>query len=404
MAKQSLEGVKVLDFGVTGVGPLVPMCLAHHGATVIRIESRRRLDISRIMGPFKDNIPGPNRAYSHPRNNQNKLGMTLDLTNPKGKEIARRLVAWADIVSESYAAGVFDRLGLGYDDLRKIKPDIIVYNTSNLGRTGPEAGMIGYGPHLTAYLGLPYLTGWPDRLPSMPYFAYTDYLSPKFGITAVMAALDYRRRTGKGQHIDLSQMECAVHFMAPIIMDYTVNGRVQSRDGNKCPYAVPHSAYPCKGDDRWCAISVATDEEWNALCGVLGNPEWTKQAKFSTILGRKQNEDELNERLSRCTADFVAEELMELLQTANVPAGIVENGEDRQKDPQLAYRGFFRRLSHPEMGEVVCEGDGFILSKTPAEIKTPGPLLGEHTELICREILGMNDDEFIDLYNQGVFE
>lgn len=404
MAKHAFEGLKLVDFCWVAAGPIVGLYLAHHGATVVRIESMRRPDIIRAVSPYKDNKPGINRSGNWDFFNSGKLGMSLDLSHPRGLEIAKRLVAWGDVVGENFAPGVINRLGLGYDELRKIKPDIIMYSSSNLGQTGPEARQPGYGVHLVSYSGFTYLTGWPDRVSTQPYGAYTDFIAPRFLLTAVLAAIDYRRRTGKGQYLDISQLEVGVHFIAPVTMDYMVNKRVQTRAGNKCPYAAPHQAYPCQGDDRWCAIGVFNDEEWNALCRVMGNPDWAEKPEFATLLARKRNEDELNERVGEWTRNFTAEELMERLQAVGVPAGVVKNAADVQDDPQLAHRHFFWQLEHPEIGMHNYEGPGFILSKTPTEIKSPSPLMGQHTEYVCREILGMSDEEFIDLLSQGVLE
>jgi benzylsuccinate CoA-transferase BbsF subunit len=404
MTEPALEGLKVVDFCWVAAGPIVSLYLAHHGATVVRIESMRRPDILRAVSPYKDNVPGVNRSGNWDFFNSGKLGMSINLSHPKGLEIAKKLVKWSDVVGESFAPGVIERLGLGYNELKKIKPDIIMYSSSNLGQTGPEARQPGYGVHLVSYSGFTHLTGWPDRLSTQPYGAYTDFLAPRFLVAALLAALDYRRRTGKGQYLDISQLECAVHFIAPAIMDYTVNKRVETRVGNKCPHAAPHGAYPCQGDDRWCAIAVFDDEEWDTLCQVMDNPDWTKRPEFTTLLSRKKNEEELNKKIGEWTRNFTAEELMEKLQSAGVPAGVVKNAADVQDDPQLAYRHYFWQLEHPEIGRHNYEGPGFILSKTPAEIERPAPLMGQHTEYVCREILGMSDEEFVDLLSQGVFE
>jgi len=364
----------------------------------------RRLDINRAAAPYKDNIPGINRSGVWAAYNSNKLGMSLNLSHPKGIEVAKRLVAWSDVVGENFVPGVMERWGLDYGELKKVKSDIIMYSSSNLGQTGPLASQPGYGGQLVAYAGISHLTGWPDRMSVDPYGAYTDFIAPRFLVAAVLAAVDYRRRTGKGQFLDLSQIEVGIHYIAPVILDYTVNKRIETRDGNRCPYAAPHGAYPCQGNDRWCAIGVFSDEEWNALCQVMGNLEWTKEARFATLLGRKENEEELNESLGEWTRGFTAEEVMEKLQAAGVPAGVVKNAADIQDDPQLAHRHYYWQLEHPEIGMHYYEGPGFALSKTPAEIRMPAPLLGQHTEYVCREILGMSDEEFVDLSNQGVFE
>ena len=404
MAEQAFAELKVVDFSWVLAGPLIGLYLAHHGATVIRVESMRRPDLIRTAAPYKDNKPGLNRSGQWDLGNSNKLGMGLDLTHPKGVEVAKRLVMWSDIVVENFAPGVIERLGLGYEELRKVKPDIIMASTSNMGQTGPEAKHPGLGTILVSYAGFTSLTGWPDRSAVKPYGAYTDFLAPRFQIVAILAAIEYRRRTGKGQYLETSQMETGMHFLSPAIMDCTINRRIQIRAGNKCPFAAPHGVYPCLGDDRWCAIAVFSDEHWDALCRSMGNPAWARGSIFATLLGRKRSEEELDNKIAEWTMNFDAEELMQRLQKDGVPAGLVENSADIQDDIQLAHRHYYWQLDHPEIGVHHYEGPAYILSETPAEIKMPSPLLGQHTELVCREILGMSDEEFLDLLNQGVFE
>ena len=403
--KKALEGLKVVEFSWAVSEPFVGLILAQHGATVVHVESMRRFDILRLSAPFKDDVMDINHASLFAWFNGNKYGMNLDLSHPKGTEIAKKLVEWSDIVGENFAPGVMNRLGLGYDDLQKVKPDIIMCSTSNMGQTGPLASQPGFGVQLVAYSGFADLTGWPDRGPSQPFAAYTDFIAPPLLLVAVMAAVEYRRRTGKGQYLDLSQMETSIHFMAPTVMDYMVNQRVATRNGNRCSFAAPHGVYPCQGDDRWCAIAVFSDEEWNALCQVMDHPEWTKDMKFSTLVGRKNNEDVLDEELTKWTRHFTPEEVMERLQSVGVPASVVKDAIDVRDDPQLVHRQWRKQLEHPDMGMHNYDiGGGFILSKTPAEMDMPAPVMGQHTEFVCREMLGMSDEEFVDLYGQDVFK
>lgn len=380
MTRQALEGLKVVDFCWAVAGPLVGLCLAQHGATVIRVESMRRVDLSRVCMPYKDNKPGVNRSGFYTLYNNSKLGMSVDFSNPKGVEIAKRLVAWSDIAGENFAPGIMAKWGLNYDELKKVKPDIIMYLSSNLGQTGPEASQPGYGNHLVGYSGLTHLTGWPDRPPTQPYGPYTDYIGGRFWVAAIMAAVEYRRRTGKGQYLDLAQLEISVHHIAPVVMDYTVNQRIETRDGNQCAYAAPHCVYPCRGDDRWCAIGVFLDEEWNAMCRAMGDPEWAKEERFSTLLERKKNEIEPDKRVGDWTRNLTAEDVEEKLQAVGVPAGVVENAADIVADPQLVHRSYFRQSKHPEIGWQNYETAGFVLSKTPTEITAPAPLIGPHTQ------------------------
>ena len=405
MLRQVFEGLKAVGFVQAGVGPTTLKILHDHGATVVRIESITRPDNLRVAFPFKDNKPGINRGGFFALANNDKLSIALDMKHPRSKEVAERLVKWADVIVENYAPEVMARWGLGYEDIKKINPGVIMISLSQQGQTGPHHLLPGYGPQLQGLAGLVHLTGWPDRPPVLISRSYPDHIAPRFGQIALIAALDYRRRTGKGQYIDVSEYEDCVHWLAPAILDYTANGRVQTRTGNGCAYASPHGAYPCKGEDRWCVIAVYTDQEWKAFCKVIGDPAWIKEARFSTLLGRKENEEDLDSQVSGWTIHYTADEVMAMMQEAGVPSGVVRNSEEViDQCPQLKHRHYFWKLNHPEMGEVINIGPNFKLSETPAQLRKAAPLLGEHTEFVCRELLGMSDEEFIELLNDKVFE
>jgi len=313
-------------------------------------------------------------------------------------------VNWADIVSEGYTPGTMKRWGLDYEKLKKIKPDIIMVSTCNLGQTGPYASHPGFGTQLVGYSSLASVTGWPDGEPVIPDTPYTDALTPPFGAAALIAALDYRRRTGRGEYLDLSQHEVAIYCLAPLVLDYMVNGQVGQRESNRSPHAAPHGVYPCRGEDRWCAIAVFTDEEWQNFTKVIGEPPWTQELKFATLAGRKEHEDELDELVGEWTRQFTTEQVMELMQTAGIAAGVVQTCEDLYHDPQLKHRHHFWPLEHPEIGQHSYELPAFRLSKTPAELRMPAPCLGQHNEYVYTKILGIPDQEFIELLNEGVFD
>lgn len=399
----ALAGVKVADFTWALAGPWTTTYLASHGATVVRVESGKRPCVLRTMAPYKDKRPGLDRSACFAYYNSNKYSISLNMSHPKGLELAKKLVAWADIVGENFTPGTMERWGLGYEDLKKINPDIIMFRSSNQGQTGPHAMQPGFGMQLLGLAGFPQFTGWADRDPDTLAIAYTDVISPRFTVAALMAALDYRDRTGKGQVLDVAQLEAGLHFLAPAIMEYTVNGRETPRAGNRCPCAAPHGTYPCKGDDRWCAIAVFTDEEWQAFSRVVARP-WTQEPGFATLLGRKQNEDELDRLVGEWTVQFTAEEVMRLMQDAGVAAGVVESTADLLQDAQLKARNHFWVLHHRELGAFSHLGQAFKLSETPADPRMPAPCLGEHTEYVCTKILGMPDEEFIGLMADGVFE
>jgi len=401
--KKPLEGIKVVGFTWALTGPITSKTLADYGAEVIKIESNSRLDIHRTLPPFKDGVPGLNRAAYFQPYNTSKLSITLNITHPRGVEVAKRLVARADIVIDNFAGGAMERMGLGYEELKKEKPDIIMLASCMQGHTGPYVAHPGTGNQLTALAGFRHIAGWPDREPAA-LGAYTDFIGPHFNTLTILAALDYRSRTGEGQYIDMSQYENGVHFMSPLILDYLVNGRVANRMGNSYEYAAPHGAYRCRGEDRWCAIAVFTDEEWRAFKKVIDNPAWTSDSRFDTLQARKDNEDHLDKLVEEWTINHSAEEVMAMMQEAGVAAGVLETGEDLiERDPQLGYRHFYWELDHPEIGKHHAPRPPFVLSKSPCELRR-APLLGENNEHILKEILGMSDHEIAGLVLEGVMD
>jgi benzylsuccinate CoA-transferase BbsF subunit len=404
VTRQALQGIKVADFSWIIAGPLTAKFLGDLGAEVIHIESYTNPDNLRSISPMKDGISGINRSATFARYNNSKYGLSLNLKHPKGLEIAKRIVSWADIVLENFTPGVMERLGLGYEDIKKVKPDTIMLSMPLLGHVGPLANHPGLGVQLSDLIGFGNITGWPDREPSTLPGAYTDFISPYYALVALMAALDYRNRTAKGQYVELAQFEAGLQFMAPVIMDWTVNGREPTRRGNECDHAVPHGVYRCQGDDRWCAIAVLNDQQWDSLCRVIGDPALSDEPRFATLLGRKDNAEEIDGLIQKWTAKLTAEEVMDKLQAVGVPAGVAANGKDLFEDPQLEARGFYKQLDHAEIGLHHYPAPPFKLSETPGEARMPSPCLGQHNEYVCKQILGMSDEEFVGLLNEGVFE
>ena len=404
MERGALEGVKVADFSWVLAGPIATKHLADYGAVVVRIESLKRPELTRTTLPYKDGQPGINRSGYYAFYNPNKYSLSLDLSHPKGKEVAQRLVAWSDVVVENFMPGTMEKLGFGYDDLKRIKPDIIMLRTSNQGQTGPFSRYACLGNQLNALAGFVHFIGWPDRSPLSLIIAYSDYFSPWFSVSALMAALDFRNRTGKGQLIDISQLEVSLQIMGPSLLDYTVNGTQGERRGNSHPYAAPHGAYQCQGDDRWCTIAVFTDEEWEAFCQAIGNPTLASDPKFATKMNRKMNEEELNRLVEEWTIKHDAEEVMGIMQAHGVAAGVVKNAKDLYEDPQLKERTSLWVLNHPELGPFSHLAQPSKLSKTPAQPRMPAPCLGEHTEYVCTKLLGMSDEEFAELVAAGAFD
>ncbi len=401
---KALEDVKVADFTWVVSGPLCVRYLADYGAQVVHVETSHRVDPTRTIPPYKDNIAGLNRGGYFHNWNSNKLGITLNLRHPKGVELARKLVLWADVIAENFNPGVMDRLGLSYEAIRDVKPDIIMISLPSKGAAGPYSTLPAVGLHLAALSGFINIAGWPDRDPVLLFGAYTDSIAGRLGAAAVLAALDYRRRTGKGQHIELSQFEAGIQFLIPPILDFGVNRRVLGRSGNRHPFAAPHGAYRCRGDDRWCAIAVFTDDEWRATCRVMGKPELIEDGRFATLLSRKRNEEELDRLIEEWTVDYTAEEVMTVLQEAGVSAAVVETAEDLHHDPQLKHRGHFWELQHQEIGMSTYDSMGSQLSKSPAELHKAAHTLGEDNYHVYTQVLGLSDEEFVEMLEQGVFE
>jgi benzylsuccinate CoA-transferase BbsF subunit len=403
LSKEVFSQVKIVDFGWAIAGPLTLKYLADYGATVVCIESLQRPDLLRTSSPFKNGITDVNKAGYFSYFGANKYSISLDLNKPQAREIAKKLVAWADIVADSHRPGILEKWKLGYDDLIKIKPDIIMIRSSNQGLTGPSANQPGLGNHINGISGVVNLIGQPDSEPISLMVAYTDYFVPHFAVSALVGALDYRRKTGKGQLIDVSQFETGLQLLSPLLLDYSVNGVNAKAKGNSCDYAAPHGVFRCKGEDRWCAISVFTDDEWQAFCRAIGNPEWTQDIEFSTLLNRKKNEQRLNLLVENWTSQYEPEKVMYLLQQEGVAAGVVQNARDLYYDQELRDRECFWTGEHPELGKFTYLAQPSRLSATPARLYREAPLLGEHNEYICREILRLSEEDFDQCLIDGVF-
>jgi benzylsuccinate CoA-transferase BbsF subunit len=398
------EGIKVADFTWAVMGPLVTKYLADHGATVVRIESAERPCILRTTLPFKDGIPGVDRSGYFAFFNANKYSLTLNLDNPYGQMLAKKLVAWADIVVENFRPGVMEKFGLNYEDIKSINPNVIMLRSSTQGQFGRYKQFGSMGQPLSALSGFYNMTGWPYEEPLALPYAYSDWVSSKFGAVILIAALDYRRRTRKGVCIDLSQFEASLQFLLPTILNYIANGIVEERNGNAVSFASPNGVYRCKGDDRWCAITVSTDQEWIALCEASVHPEWARDTMFQTLERRKGNEDLLNKLIESWTINYEAEDIMVNLQKAGVSAGVVQNSEDIFNDKQLKFRNALWNGEHPTLGEFWHLGQPYILSETPAKLHFPSPCMGEHNEYVCTNILELSSEEFVECLEKGAFE
>jgi crotonobetainyl-CoA:carnitine CoA-transferase CaiB-like acyl-CoA transferase len=396
--------LRILELGSGIAGPAATRYFAARGATVVRIESARRPDFLRLLHLKAGSREGLDDAPLFVLLNPDKWSVSLDLSRPEGLRIARRLVAWADVVSENFAPGVVAKWGLDYESLRRSRPDLIMVSACLFGQTGPQRSYPGFGGQGSAIAGFNHLTGWPDREAIGPYGTITDSLSPRYVALLIAAALLERRRTGQGQYIDLSQIEAGVYSLSEAMLRCSANGDAVERQGNHAEHAAPHAIYPCRGDERWIAIAVFSDAQWQALVGVMGSPAWARDARFATAAGRLAHQAELDEHLAAWTRELEPVPLMERLQEHGVEAGMVQTFEDLLKDPQLEHRQHFQRLSHAQLGELFFEHAGFRLSDSPATIERPAPGLGEHNEAVLADLLGLDPEEIQRLADAGVLE
>jgi crotonobetainyl-CoA:carnitine CoA-transferase CaiB-like acyl-CoA transferase len=396
-----LEGLKVADFSWVGVGPISGKYLADHGANVVRIETSLRADNLRTAGPYKDDEAGWNRSQFFGEFNTSKRSLTVDLKHERAGEITRRLLEWADVVLESFTPGAAARLGIGYETACAVNPSVVMVSTCLMGQTGPCAPMAGYGYHAAAVAGFFELTGYPDRPPVGPWNAYTDTVAPRFLTTTLLAALDHRRRTGEGQHIDLGQMEAALHFLAPELIARQTTDQTFTRNGNRSRDAAPQGVYPTAGEDQWLAIAVENDAQWRALRRLLGEPEWAMDAALDTTPGRLAHHDAIDEALAAWTAKQSGQTVMGWLLDAGVPAGRVQRSSDLLEDPQLLHRGFHRWLEHAEMGRIPYSGHQFRISGYDNGPRTPAPLIGGESFEVLSEELGFGPEAIAELMASG---
>jgi benzylsuccinate CoA-transferase BbsF subunit len=417
-----LEGIRVLDFTVVWAGPFATMLLADHGAEVIRVESlqffpsvtrgtlaRPDKDLARTLpgyaAAYPEYDPGPRPWNRHPMFNphaRNKLGMTVDLSRPKGRELFLKLVSISDILVENHSARFMENLGLTYDVLQRCKPDLIMVSMPAFGMSGPYKYYQGFGINVESVCGLTWLRTYPDADPTETSATlHMDAASGAGAAFAMLAALHYRRRTGKGQFIDFAQAENLMQQIGEILMDDSFNGRSQASLGNRHPTMAPHGCYPCRGSDRWVVIAIATDAEWQRFCQATGNPSWAQEERFADVAGRYRHQEALDACLTAWTRQHHAWEITERLQQAGIAAGPVMREPDLFTDPHLRARGFFQVVTHAEAGTHVYPGLMWNMSKTPAGIRRPAVRLGEHNDYVYRELLQLSDDEIEALRREG---
>ncbi len=407
MTKKALEGVRIVEFGQLIAIPFATKMLADMGAEIIRIESCTRLDGYRVSGFYKNDTSCEfwNRAVNFYEQNRNKKSLTLDLAQERSRETLKDLIAISDVFAENFTPRVIRNFGLEYEDLRRVRPDIIMVSSTGYGHTGPWSGFgaIGYGTEAAS--GLASVTGYSDGPPAIPELPYADYAAGEHTVFAIMAALAHRAKTGRGQFIDISQTQTLSATVPEPLMDYTFNGRAQGRRGNRDDIYAPQGAYPCAGEDRWISISVRSDDEWNALCAVLGHPEWADDPRFASHSARAANHDALDDALARAASSWDARELESALQARGVPAGAVLDGKALLFDYHLAERGFFEVVEHPpESGipPLPYASRPWKFDRTPGAIRKAAPTLGEHNGEILRDVLGLSESEFREMERSGM--
>ena len=414
MAKPPLSGIRVADFTWVWAGPYCTLQLAHLGAEVIRIETKTRPCVTRMLPPWPDGkFDSINKSGYFNQYNQGKKSLSLNFKHPEAKEVAWRLIKSADVVTNNFAAGVMDKMGFGYEAIRAVKPDIIMISLSGYGDSGPYREYVAYGPAQVPLSGLSALTGYEGWPPMHAGFSYADPNAGVHGAFAVMAALYHRAKTGEGQYIDMSQWECAMDLLAEGILEYTMNGREPKRAGNRDPQMAPHGIFKCLDlpekvmdvtIDQWVAIVCADDAEWVRLARAISRPELADDPRFRTLAARKQNEDALEAIVTQWTSTRRVADVVAALQAAGVASGACADNKYLAADPNLGARKYWVELSHPEVGVRRHCGMPWRMSATPCEVKAPAPLLGQHTDEVMTGLLGYSAAEVEALRKKGALD
>ena len=402
MSKMALEGIRVADFSWVWAGPYCTSLLGYLGAEVIKIESMKRVDQTRqgsIMNG--DTFEGVNSSPTFNNANLNKKGVSIDITTEKGQEIARRLVAQCDVVVANMRPGKMDKLHLGYEDLKKVKPDIIMLESTGFGVTGPYRGFAGFAPIFASMGGLANLTGYTDGAPN-PMSGVQDLRAATQAAYAILAALYHRKKTGEGQYIDCSSSECITTLVGNEMMEYTMNGRSLGRTGNTDPVMAPHNVYRCKGDDKWVSVAVGTEEEWQNLVHAMGDPDWAKDEKFADMYARHKNSAELDRHMAEWTIRFTHMEVMEMLQSAGVAAMPSFCASEILENPHVKARDVITSVQHPVLGRQYVLNPPWKLSETPAAIRKSAPCMGENNEDVFMGLMGMSPERYQDLVDRRI--
>jgi benzylsuccinate CoA-transferase BbsF subunit len=394
-----LKGIRIAALTWVWAGPWMGAVLADMGADVIKVESRQRLDSQRFIKVTSDFVENVNMSQFN-FTNRGVKSCTINMSQPEGIAIFKKLVKISDAVITNFAPRVLPGWGLDYDELKKIKSDIILVTLPAFGSIGPDKGYVSYASTIEAVGGLNVSFGYPGEPPVLSGTYPADPIGSMYGVVGFLAALNYRNQTGKGQHVDVAQSEGVTSLIPEVIMEQVMNGRTRPRLGNRDEIMAPHGCYPCKGEDKWVAIAVGNDEEWNAMCKVMGNPDWCKDEKFSDQFSRWQNQDELNKLVAGWTKDFTHYEVMHMLQKVGVAAGPSLSIEELIEDPHVRKRGAIIQQNHPVAGKINiyrAPWKSALTAKNP-----PAPLLGEHNDYVFKTLLGISDSEITKLTDEKV--
>jgi benzylsuccinate CoA-transferase BbsF subunit len=402
MLNDALAGFRCVDFSWVFAGPYCGQLLGDLGMEMIKIESRKRVDVVRNYPPFAQEDRRLNSSGYWNTHNRSKYSINLDMKSEKARELITRLIAMSDLVLENFSARGMKAIGFDYERLREINPRIVYCSMAGFGHRGPYKNYVAYGPMQESQAGIVNLTGWPDGQPSRVGTSYPDAAGGVSAAFTIVAALRYARRTGKGQWIDLGQTLTAAALTDTAVIEYTVNGDIQQRNGDYHRFFAPHNVYPCSGDDRWCAISVENDVDFAALVTAIGQPELAHDARFATNAARLQNRQVLDEIISKWTTQYDHYDVMRRLQAVGVAAGAVLSTGEFVEDEQVKARGFMESFDHPVAGEKLYPGVPFKMSLTPGYIHRPAPCLGADTEYILKNMLGMSDEQIKQLDDDGV--
>lgn len=404
---QALAGLRVLEFTAGMAGPWIGRFMAYCGAEVIKVETVKRPDVTRLFIPPSDPQGGIQEQASpwFTDWNAGKRFVSLDLTHPNAATLAKKLVSKCDIVIENYATGVMEKLDLGEDSLRQARPDLIQFRTNGYGHDGPDSHHIAWGPNLEASSGLAYLSGFPERDCTMTQYAYPDPASALHGLFVILCALEHRKNTGEGQVISLSQVETTISCFGNTLMEQLANGTPPVKLGNQSHWDSPQGCYACQGEDRWAAITIATQEQWNQLCTLLEKPEWAQDPRFQSSARRATHAEFIDEAITAWTTSRDAYEVMHAFQNVGIAAGVVQNTEDQfQRDSHLSKRKYFEEIPHQTKGSVTAAGIPLGLTGTPGRTTETGAAVGQDNAYVFKEIVGLSEKEFSEFSKAGDIE